>query len=76
MFTFEIKINGAMIAHIYGNNISDLPGGKCKYKYEYYEVEKRKVLNGEVTHLRSSGIMSLVSLILKDVENVKSLQNS
>lgn len=69
MFTVEIRINGAMIAHIYGRNIAPLPNGKTRYEYEYYEAETRKVQNGCVEHLREAGIVPLVSSILEDVSH-------
>jgi hypothetical protein len=70
MFTVEIKINGALIAHIYGRNItsSDHPAAKDLYQYEYYQTETHKVQNGKVAHARDAGIIPLVSLILKDVK--------
>jgi hypothetical protein len=68
MFTVEIKINGTMIGHIYGHNEGDLANGKCKYRYEYYEIEKRKVRNGMVEHARTDGIRQLVAAILNDVK--------
>jgi len=69
MFTVEIRINGAMIAHIYGRNIAPLPNGKTRYEYEYYEAETHKVQNGCVEHLREDGIVPLVSSILDDVSH-------
>ena len=65
-FTVEIKINGSMIAHIYGRNIAPVPGGKTRY--EYYQVENRKVKNGCVVHKRELGIVPLINSILSDVE--------
>jgi len=68
MFTVEIKINGALISHIYGHNQGDSPKG-CKYRYEYYETETRKIVNGTVIHARQKGIRELVNAILSDVSN-------
>lgn len=68
MFTVEIKINGSLIGHIYGHNEGDLPNGESKYRYEYYETESRKVVNGNVTHKRHHGIRQLVNAILTDVD--------
>ena len=68
MFTFEIKINGALIGHIYGHNEGSTPRGD-RYTYEYYEVEKRKVVNGEVIHRRELGIRPLLIAILSDIES-------
>ena len=77
MLTAEIKINGAMIGHVYARNVclamncDGLPGDRkhvCRYVYEYYEVESRKIVNGEVRHNRNDGIRKLISLILLDAD--------
>jgi len=67
MFTVEIKINGSLISHIYGHNEGDTANG-CKYRYEFYEVETRKVTNGFVVHPRQDGITELIKIILKDAK--------
>ena len=67
MFTVEIKINGSMIGHIYGHNKADIANGVCRYEYEYYQPELRKMVCGEVTHARDDGIRELISMILNDV---------
>ena len=67
MFTTEIRINGALIAHIYGRNCGTNREGATMYSYEYYEPETREVTNGQVTHMRDDGIRHLVKLILDDV---------
>ena len=70
MFTVEIKINGSLINHIYGHNEGPAPVGLGdQYRYELYEVEKRDVKNGRVTHKRSDGINKLVAAILLDVDS-------
>ena len=66
MFTVEIKINGSLIGHIYGHNEGPTPDGD-RYRYEYYETEKRKVVNGEVVHHRADGIRPLIAAILSDI---------
>lgn len=71
MFTVEIKINGALISHIYGHNEGDVTPGECKYRYEYYETETRKVVNGNVRHKRNKGIRNLINSILTDVDKKK-----
>lgn len=68
MFTVEIKINGSMIAHVYGRNYDTLPSGLTKYRYEYYQPENRALRTGFVEHDRSLGIVPLVKSILIDVE--------
>lgn len=69
MFTFEIRINGALIGHIYGHNEDRItPQGEDTYRYEYYETESRRIANGGGTHKRSEGIRKLVAKILTDSE--------
>ena len=67
MFTTEIRINGALIAHIYGRNCGHNQDGAAMYSYEYYEPETREVMTGQVTHMRDDRIRHLVKLILEDV---------
>ena len=69
MFTIEIKINGAMIGHIYGRNVKDMGNGQNEYDYEYYEPEQRNLKKGTVSHARSDGIRKLVNKILTDIDN-------
>jgi hypothetical protein len=66
MFSVEIKINGAMIIHIYGHNKGSNGAGKTLYDYEVYEVASRALAKGEVAHERSAGIAPLLVKILKD----------
>lgn len=69
MFTIEIRVNGAMIGHIYGRNISHGDGGDFDdYSYEYYEPYARKLMRGKVTHKRGDGIRRLTSVILADID--------
>ena len=66
MFSVEIKINGSMIAHIYGHNTSTFnEKGETIYDYELYEVNKEvKALRyGKVSHKRGDGIFELVKKI-------------
>lgn len=73
MFSTEIRVNGSLLAHIYGRNTCACRGlrveeHKCTYDYEYYEVESRTLQTGEVKHDRKEPIRKLITLILKDVE--------
>jgi hypothetical protein len=68
MFTLELRINGALIGHIYGRNIKVLSKDKCKYKYEYYEPGNKETFKGEIVHDRKKGIRALVCGILKRIE--------
>lgn len=86
MFTFEIRVGGTLLAHIYGVNVCDVCGvddlgkileeelkkHKCSYTYEYYETSTRKVISGTVKHYRGDNIRKLIVLILKDVEKKNS----
>lgn len=69
MFTFEIRINGSLIGHIYGHNESRTDDeGRDEYSYEYYETGTRKLIKGTVFHRRVEGIRPLVTKILTDVD--------
>ena len=68
MFTFEIKINGSLIAHIYGHNEGRRNAeGETEYRYEYYETENPKLTVGTVHHDPQKGIRPLIVEILQDV---------
>jgi len=68
MFSVELKINGAMIGHIYGRNIESLGEGIYRYTYEYYEPETRGIRKGTIVHRQVDGVRHLIALILKDME--------
>jgi len=71
MFTVEIKVNGALIGHIYGQNLGVELDGKTKYKYEYYEPGANKIVNGSVYCVREDGIRPLITTILNEIDNKK-----
>lgn len=64
MFSVEIKVNGSIIAHLYGHNKGpatnevairhDASGGVhiegdiCEYEYEYYELGMAKRGTGQI----------------------------
>jgi len=64
MFTVEIKINGSLIGHIYGQNMGQVPSGKTRYEYDYYDVDRREKTKGELLFQREDGIRALVAAIL------------
>jgi hypothetical protein len=67
MFTVEIRVNGTLIAHVYGRNAGDArTEGLTQYFYEMYRTEDRKVITGSVEHMRELGIESLIARILVD----------
>lgn len=69
MFSVEIRINGSMIAHIYGHNTSTFNSdGDTLYNYELYEVNgKTGLKSGFVAHKRSDGIFELIKKICSEV---------
>ncbi len=72
MLSVELKVNGVMVGHIYGRNISGNDHMYCSehiYRWEYYKPEQRQMVSGTVKHIRDDGIEKLISLILKEVEN-------
>lgn len=64
MLTAEIKINGALISHIYVVNEGEIVGDNSEYRYEIYHPDE-KILKGKVKHFRSKGALELVRLILE-----------
>jgi hypothetical protein len=71
MFTFEIRINGSLVGHVYGENKGLEPCGKLtKYFYTYFKPESGRVIKGHVRHERNGGIEPLLSLILADVQKI------
>lgn len=75
MLTAEIKINGALLGHLYIINKGPTTGnefltglGSYNYKYEYFEVgsnEAPKV--GNITHKRQDGPLTLIRLCAEDM---------
>ena len=63
MFTVEIKINSALVAHIYGVNEADGAEGS-QYRYDLYNVADRTVKAGMVSHDPEDGVLALVKKIL------------
>jgi hypothetical protein len=65
MFEVDIKINGCMVSHIYGHNMTggDIPS----YYYEIHRFGNNGDISiGKLKHTSSDGIEKLVYLILKD----------
>ena len=68
MFTVELRVNGALVGHVYGRNIGDVPGTRrCRYSWEYYEVEQGQVQGGELEHDPGQGIAALAAAVLGKV---------
>ncbi len=62
MITFETRINGTMISHIYAHNLGKARNGKHRYRYEYYQTgDGPKLITGRIEHDRADGAMSLLS---------------
>lgn len=78
MFTTELRVNGNLIAHIYGRNVctcvpmnylkEDFQDHDCTYEYDYYDVETRTLTKGTVEHNRQGKLRQLIATILMDVE--------
>lgn len=68
MITAEIRVNGALIAHLYARNYSSTLTDPevCLYSWEYYQVggETRR---GVVQHRRSDGHAALLAKVLEEV---------
>ena len=73
MFTVEIRINGSLVSHIYGVNVTDshpINNGKGdRYDCQVYDVEKRASRDVSVRHHRRDGINALVAKILNKTES-------
>jgi len=70
MFTMEIRVNGTMIGHVYGRNLSTDSSGKSKYKIDYYKPELPKLLTTTLYHKRDDGIEKLVETIMQEVQEL------
>lgn len=77
MITAEVKVNGRLIAHIYAHNLGaadQTPEShsieRCRYFWEYYEVNGHRVKQGHVTHVRSEGAARLLARILDAMDGV------
>jgi len=70
MFSVELRVNGSLIGHIYGRNVTQQSSRKeeDEYAYEYYEPEQALLIKGRVSHSRPNGLRRLVQLILNDVD--------
>lgn len=70
MLSCEIKVNGAMVGHIYARNITgsrQIHDDVHHYLWEYYRPEQRSCKSGKVNHTRDNGIEALIALILAEV---------
>lgn len=67
MLSAELKVNGVLVAHLYGHNkgFTD-PDGNYVYFWELYEVGKSKVSSGTLTHSRPDGLIVLVQKMLSE----------
>lgn len=74
MLTVEIKVNGALIGHVYAvNEGKKISGrtlfpitGECAYRWEHYRPDAG-VCTGRLKHRREDGAEALVSKILAAV---------
>lgn len=67
MFTAEIKVNGVLVAHIYGRNITDNHRATLSlYEAQIIEVGENKVSKFHVEHNRADGLTKLIEAILSE----------
>ncbi len=67
MISSDIRINGALIAHVYATNTSGVnDGGLAGYSWVYQDIETGKRTAGRVEHERSRGAAALIAAILQD----------
>jgi tRNA(Glu) U13 pseudouridine synthase TruD len=65
MFEVDIKVNGCMVSHIYGHNMTG--GDNPNYYYELHRFGSNgDVTVGKLKHKSKEGIEKLVYLVLKD----------
>jgi len=70
MLTFETRVNGTMISHIYARRLGDVNEKKTKYVYEYYQIgEGPNLIIGIVEHDWKGGANSLLSIIIDDIKS-------
>lgn len=69
MLTSEIRVNGALIGHIYIVNRGEINFDKTRvrYTYEYYEPDEGRLQKGEVVHNPDDGALMLIDKVIKDV---------
>ena len=71
MFSVETRINGILISHVYGKNIThtllDHKEEGDVYSYTYTETETGYSCSGTILHKRKDGLTQLVSTIMLDV---------
>lgn len=69
MLSVEVKVNGALVAHVYAHNVYTAPDDVAAYEYEVYAVHGG-VTRGEIEGFaRGQGILKLVrDILVKDME--------
>lgn len=74
MFTVEVRINGTMIAHIYGRNTGERDKtGATVYTADFYQPEVGS-MTFPVVHDANDGINALVSKILCEADRTRRRQ--
>jgi hypothetical protein len=71
MITSEVRVNGALIGHMYIHNEKTLSpstienkkycGEKCQYYIEYIPIGKGEVFMGFLEHCRDDGAVALMA---------------
>ena len=69
MLTTDIRVNGALIGHLYivNRGRSEAFENATYYTYEYYEPDEGRLRKGEVVHNPDDGALGLISKVIKDV---------
>ena len=68
MFTVEIKVNGNLIAHVYGRRLGAVEKRNV-YEFEYYKVgDEPAITKGAVTRNYEDGMGKLLMKILREVD--------
>ena len=76
MISSDIRINGALIAHLHATNVSVSSGsGMARYEWTYHNIKTGSVSRGELTHIRADGAAVLISEILQAYERTQRLHN-
>lgn len=69
MITAEIKINTALIGHLYCVNKGPIDGEEYLYECHYYPVGK-EVIHFNVAHERSQGAVSLMRVVVNELDDI------
>jgi len=69
MMSVEIKVNGALIGHLYLHNEATIDADLCRYVVEYAIIGEGKVMTGHLLHRRDDGAEVLVKKAFQWIVN-------